>query len=300
MHALALDPPAGPGALEAPEETGVDFGLVWQRAQEEASPRLGRANLFLLACREAFRDGRVLPAENALLQRLQRFLEIAPAMAQQLAKHARREFLTHRLPRPREVIPERLFVKACKLAYAAGTPTADERRLLRGLAKVLDLDEGRARELHDRASDPSCGVSLACLAPLPPMTGEEVVEEPRPAVVPGPEGGEEVDDLSDALTSPRLPVARRPLDRGRLLEAVAQAAAGPVSPPRHAPPPGRTGGAALQALVTGVFAAACGLAGWAAILGGRLEPQTAAWVGAFLVAWGTTRSLDAAADLTAR
>lgn len=106
-----------------------------------APPRLGTANLFLLACRETWRDGEIDALDNTVLNRLIRFLGLSAQAATAIWKRAAREFSDGMLPVSGPLDRRSLYEKASRMAMMDGFIDPDERRLLQGLALALELDD---------------------------------------------------------------------------------------------------------------------------------------------------------------
>ncbi len=136
----------------------LDLALPWILSEEPASrseksdriPRLGRRNLFLLACRECFRDGELDARENHLLQTLVRMLRLSPQDAQRMAALAQSEIRSGKVSKGGALDVEKLYLKASSLALRDGTIDEREGRLLEGLGKVLGFDEMRCEGLRAR------------------------------------------------------------------------------------------------------------------------------------------------------
>lgn len=134
--------------------TSLDLELPWiltQVVADEATniPKLGRRNLFLLACREVYRGGDIGPAENQLLQNLGTGLRLKPADAVKLASVARGEVLAGKVT-PRRFDPERFFLKAVDLAATDGQIDPREQRFLTALASLLGFGTPKVQELLAR------------------------------------------------------------------------------------------------------------------------------------------------------
>lgn len=140
----------------------LDLSLAWilQQKKGEAgppappAPGLGKRNLFLLACREALRDGLVDGNDNEILKRMQKLLMVPPAEATKMFGVAKKELLAGKLPPAKgPLTPRKLFLKACRLASHAGRPDARETEILAGLATALEIDA----QTRERMLGPGAG-----------------------------------------------------------------------------------------------------------------------------------------------
>jgi len=131
------------------EEAAPDFSLRWidPEPRRGVPRRLGTRNLFLLACREAYADGKVDHQERRTLGVLARALGMARGVARGLLRTAEEDRRAGRLRSRRPLCPRRLLSKACQLAAASGEVDDRELRLLTSLARQAGVTP---REVHER------------------------------------------------------------------------------------------------------------------------------------------------------
>lgn len=119
----------------------------------EEGERLDRRTLFLMVCREVWRDGEVDDRDNSLLNRLRKFLRLEKPVARKLGKIARTEYKKGKLEPGGALAPRELYRKVCERAFDDAVLDSHERDMLAGLAKLLDLTPDEAGEILDRAED---------------------------------------------------------------------------------------------------------------------------------------------------
>ncbi len=122
--------------------------------------KLEPADVFYLACSEAFRDGELEADEIAVLLQLRRTFGIEREAAQQLIDKARRDADRARSEVEVPVAsmqPHDLYAQACRMAWIDGHLEPDEESLLASLADLLGIDPeeaaGIAREAREALSD---------------------------------------------------------------------------------------------------------------------------------------------------
>lgn len=197
----------------------VDLELGWERLPGEAedSPRLNRANLYLLACREAFRTR--LPDEGAqkFLDRFRVKLRIPIEDARRMMQRAREDMQEGRLEPAERFDPEEVFRKACTFAETAGAAN-DAQGLLKSLSRALRIPE--------RSSDSTIYLRAVQADALPPGAQE------APQEVPLPEEPQLQSFTIEAskIAGPRAPALAPP-------PGTVPAAPPPMAPPPAAPPP---------------------------------------------------------------
>ncbi len=119
-----------------------DFDLPWARLEGEPKdgpPRLNRQNLFLLACRDAFRNGTLSAAEKAFLGKFAAALQLTPEESRGFARLAKQESDEGKLAGEEDLDPKVVFKKACALAQAKGRLDADEREILGKFSESLGV-----------------------------------------------------------------------------------------------------------------------------------------------------------------
>lgn len=142
--------PAAPGPAPSGgtlESLDVDLGWFARGESSDSSPKvpLGAKNLFLLAARECWRDGRIDARDNELLKRLQQALRLPPPVAAKLFQVAAAEYRESRLP-PNEALDRaKLFRKAYRMASRDGRP-ARAHALLHRLGAALRIRAGTIRQ----------------------------------------------------------------------------------------------------------------------------------------------------------
>lgn len=166
------------GVLLAPHE--IDFDLPWARLPgepREGFPRLNRQNFFLLACREAFRKGSVLPDEEAFLTSLHRSLGLSREEAFGFARLAKQEAEQGKISGPSGLDAKDLFRRGCAFAEAKGKALKEERQLLSSYSEALGVQMMRGdstlRQLAVKMAKP--------VTEARPKIGLKREPEPEPA-----------------------------------------------------------------------------------------------------------------------
>jgi hypothetical protein len=132
----------------------VDFTLGWEclPGEPEGPPRFHRANLYLLACREAFRTR--LPDQGAqkFLDRFRVKLRIPIEDARRMMQRAREDMQNNRLEYTDHFDPEEVFRKACAFAEIGGAIEEEGKELLQALARALRIPDRQTEStLYQRA-----------------------------------------------------------------------------------------------------------------------------------------------------
>lgn len=168
----------GPAPLSEPAETAQS------PAVKKEEIRLDETNLFFLACREAFRDGPVTPAENSLLQALQGYLEMNPEHAKRIALAAMRD-LKRRPRKPKgPLTTEKLYGTAVKLAWKKGICTPQEQELLDGIADLYKIEQGLALAIQEHVlGDEAASTIITKSTILPPKAGVDQREALKQALL---------------------------------------------------------------------------------------------------------------------
>ncbi len=128
-------------------ELEADLHLPWVRLKgekKEGPPRLNAPNLFLTACREAFRSGSLNANEKLFLSDFAKTLALPAHVARGLAKMARQESDEGKLPGSKDLDAKIVFKKACALAEAKGEVDPEERQLLGDFSVTLGVPMMRA------------------------------------------------------------------------------------------------------------------------------------------------------------
>lgn len=106
---------------------------------KEGPPRLNRRNLFLLAARDAFRDGQLDAQERAFLEKFAVALHIPNRDARSYLKVARAEHAAGKLQPGGSLDPKMVFKRACALAHAKGRIDGEEREILGSFSDALGV-----------------------------------------------------------------------------------------------------------------------------------------------------------------
>jgi hypothetical protein len=149
-------PPAVPGPAPSGrtlESLDVDLGWFGDGEGRDQGPKvpMGAKNLFLLAARECWRDGRIDARDNELLKRLQQALHLPAPVAARLFQVAQTEHQENRLPPNEELDRAKLFRKAYRLASRDGRP-ARAHALLHRLGAALRIKAGTLRQALIKAA----------------------------------------------------------------------------------------------------------------------------------------------------
>lgn len=107
---------------------------------EEGRP-LGREGLFQLVSDEVFQDGVVEPWENAILQKLSRFLRLDARESLEIAQRSREKFASGELGESRPLDPLSLYLKVLTCVYEDGRVDLEEEQMLIGLRIMFNLTD---------------------------------------------------------------------------------------------------------------------------------------------------------------
>lgn len=201
----------------------IDLNLEWDRApgadgKVPERPHLDRGNLYLLACREAFRTRVPDQRTQAFLERFRQGLKVPSKEARRFMIRAREDRDADRLEPAEAFDPDEVFRKACHFAQVTGTPDSQSRVLLAALARALHIEErGTQSTLYMRAIQVEALPGDA--SPAPP---EDPAPPPEPAPTPPsvpPElpGAAIALSLSDSQISPVKVSSENILTEGDLL-----------------------------------------------------------------------------------
>jgi len=230
--------PAPSGPMPAPDLDVVSLDSLGEIGpwfhSEARPPRLDRGNLFLLACREAARDGQIDRRENRILGRLCHALQIPRETAAALCKQAVLEQKAGKLSPGPAMRPKALYEKARRLATSSGEVEVEEQEILLLLGRLLGARPTRrtraARVGND--TDPSfpgplSGAEEAISLPVPEVDPDEPETQERPtsprplatyeppAEEPPATAGSAEPPMPGRLARVRCPRSSRPLKMAR-------------------------------------------------------------------------------------